>query len=155
MRCLYENHSGAIWCVRTAALLLWLVLLSSCSTPSPVASLPKFTEADAADFIARYYSDQTSYVLKPVMMEGGYKSVCDRPALLKLAQQQPGRELAVVVLIHYLSAESEESVKLAWVHDLIGLGYRRVVFLRAGKSMQVADLPVLESPRASAVFAGK
>ena len=141
--------------MRTAALLLWLVLLSSCSTPSPVENLPKFTEADAADFIARYYSDQTSYVLKPVMMEGEYKSVCDRPGLLKLAQQQPGRELAVVVLIHYLSAESEESVKLAWVHDLTGLGYRRVVFLRAGKSMQVADLPVLESPRASAVFAGK
>jgi len=35
--------------------------------------------------------------------------------------QQPQRELAVILLIHYRTAESEEHVKLAWVNDLTGL----------------------------------
>jgi hypothetical protein len=143
------RHAGAL------ALLLGLLLLSSCSTPSPVASRPRFSEADAADFIARYYSDQTSYVLKPVMMDGPYQSICDRALLLKLARQQPGRELAVVVLIHYTSAESEEPVKLTWVSDLTGLGYRRIVFLRGANGLQVNGLPMLEGTHASATFAGK
>jgi hypothetical protein len=140
---------------RACALLLGLVLLSACSTSSPVASQPKFTEADAADFIARYYSDQTSYVLKPVMMEGPYQSICDRSALLKLAREQPGRELAVIMLVHYQSADAEEPVKLAWAKDLAGLGYRRVVFLRSGGNMQANGLTMLESPHAPASFAGK
>jgi len=140
---------------RASALLLGLLLLSSCSTPSPVASRARFTEAEAADFIVRYYSDQTSYVLKPAMMDGPYQSICDRALLLKLARQQPGRGLAVIVLIHYPSAESEEPVKLAWVNDLTGLGYRRIVLLRSGSSMQVNGLPMLEGPHAPATFAGK
>jgi hypothetical protein len=89
------------------------------------------------------------------MREGPYQSIYDRPALLKLARQQPGRELAVIVLVHYPSAATEEPVKLAWVNDLTGLGYRRIVFLRAGRKMQVNGLFVLASPRAPATFAGK
>jgi hypothetical protein len=140
---------------RAAALLLGLVLLSSCSTLSPIASRTKFTEADAADFILRYYSDETSYVLKPAKMDGPYQSICDRPTVLKLARQQLGRELAVIVLIHYPSAESEEPVKVAWVSDLTGLGYRHIVFLRGGNKLQVNGLPVLASPQPLATFAGK
>jgi hypothetical protein len=41
------------------------------------------------------------------------------------------------------------------MNDLKGLGYHRIVFLRAGNSMQVNGLPILKSPQASAVFAGK
>jgi hypothetical protein len=152
---LCASHAGAVRCARTAALLLGLVLVSSCNTPSPVTNSSRFREEDAANFIAKYYSDQTSYVLKPVMMEGRYQSICDRPAVLKLAQQQPGRELAVIMLVHYPNSESEEPVKLAWVSDLAGLGYRRIVFLRGGNNLQVNGLSVLESPRAPAVLAGK
>jgi hypothetical protein len=89
------------------------------------------------------------------MMDGPYQSICDRALLLKLARQQPGRELAVVVLIHYTSAESEEPVKLTWVSDLTGLGYRRIVFLRGANGLQVNGLPMLEGTHASATFAGK
>jgi hypothetical protein len=155
MRYLSIQNARVASCPVAFASVFGLLMLSSCSTPSSVATRPRFTEADGADFVVRYYSDQASYVLKPVTMEGPYQSICDRSTLLKLAREQPGREMAVVVLIHYVTAESEESVKLAWVNDLTGLGYRRIVFLRGGRNLQVKGLPVLEAPRAPAAFAGK
>ena len=132
-----------------------ICLLISCSTPTQVGKAARFTEAETADFIARYYSDETSYLLKPPMMDGPYRSICDRARLLKLAGEQPRRELAVVVMIHYLGAQQEETAKLAWVNDLKRLGYKRIVFLRGGNRMQVNGLPVLVCPGSSAALAEK
>lgn len=141
---------------QTFALLSGLLLLTACSTPSPVAPLPKFAEAESADFIARYFSDQTSYALKPMMMrEGQFRAIFDRASMLGLARQQPRHELAVVVLVHYVEPRDEETAKLGWVNDLKGLGYQRIVFLWAGNNMEVNGLPVLESPAAVRVLAGK
>jgi hypothetical protein len=137
------------------ALVAGLSLLTSCSAPSPGAMRPRFTEEGSADLIARYYSDQTSYLLKPLMKDGSYRTVCDRARVLELAREQPRHELAVVVLIHYPSASTEEPVKLAWANDLRGLGYRRIVFLRGNNRMEVNGLPVLETPPAAATFAGR
>jgi hypothetical protein len=100
-------------CIIAVLLLVGIFQLTSCSTPTPVAKASQFGEEETADFIARYYSDETSYTLKPVMMDGAYQSICDRAFLLKLAGQRPRRELAVVVLPHYPSAVGEESIKLA------------------------------------------
>jgi len=122
---------------------------------TPAAKTRKFAEEEEADFIARYYTDEVSYALKPAMMDGVFRSICDRALLLKLAGQQPRRELAVVVLIHYPVAETEDATKLAWVNDLTGLGYRRIVFLRSGNRMQVNGLPILEGPPAAAMSAGQ
>ena len=155
MRYLSEHNSRAASRAGAFTLLFGLLLLSSCSTPSLEALRPRFHEADAADFIARYFTDQTSYVVKPVSLDGPYQPICDRASLLKQAGQQPQRELAVILLIHYRTAESEEHVKLAWVNDLTGLGYQRVVFLRGDGGMQANGLPMLEGPHASATFAGK
>jgi hypothetical protein len=141
--------------IGAAALLPGLLLLNSCSAPAPVPSMPRFTEEADADFIARYYSDETSYVLKPSLTDGLFRSICNRTALLDVARQQPRRELAVVVLVHYPSASTEETTKLAWVNDLKVLGYRRIVFLRGGNTMRVKGLPVLESPQVPATLAGK
>src|ERR1035441_7589647 len=132
-----------------------ICLLISCSTPTQVGKASRFTEAETADFIARYYSDETSYLLKPATMEGPYQSICDRTKLLKLAGQQPGRALAVIVMIHYLGAEQEDTTKLAWMNDLKRLGYKRIVFLRGGNRMQVNGLPMLASPEGSGALAGK
>ena len=140
---------------QTFALLAGLLLLSSCSTPSRVARLPRFTEADSADFIARYYTDQTSYVLKPSMKEGEFRSTFDRAGLLGLARQQPRRELAVVVLIHYIEPGDEATAKQGWLNDLRGLGYQRIVFLRGGKNMEVNGLPILKSPPALPAIASR
>jgi hypothetical protein len=140
---------------RTAVLPLGLVLLSACSTSRPVASSPAFSEADAADFINKYYSDEVSYVLKPVTMEGQYQSICDRAKALNLARQQPGRDLAVVLLIHYETPAEEEPVKAAWQNDLASLGFRRIVFLRADRSLRANGSPIVEPPHVPTAVAGK
>lgn len=128
----------------------------SFATLASAEKLARFGEEKAADFIARYYSDQTSYALKPVRMDGVYRSICDRALLLKLAEEQPGRDLAVLVLNHYPSALEENATKLAWASDLKRLGYRRVVFLRGSNKVKLVDgLPILESPKAAATMAGK
>jgi hypothetical protein len=142
-------------CIRIVLLAVGICQLTSCSTSPPVAQAPRFGEEEAADFIARYYSDGTSYALKPAMMDGPYRSIFDRASLLNLARQQPRHALAVVVLIHYPGVREEDATKLGWVNDLKGLGYLRVVFLRGGNSMRVNGLPMLECPQASVVFAGK
>jgi hypothetical protein len=136
-------------------LVAGLCLLTSCSTPTQAGKALRFTEAETADFIARYYSDDTSYLLKPATMEGPYRSICDRTQLLKLAGQQPGRALAVIVMIHYVSAQQEDTTKLAWMNDLKRLGYKRIVFLRGGNRMQVNGLPMLACPEGSGAFAEK
>src|SRR5664279_3316211 len=107
-----------IRCIKALLLLLAMSQLTSCSTSTPVAKAPRFAEEEAADFIARYYTDETSYALKPVMMDRAFRSICDRALLLKLARQQPRHDLAVIVLIHYPNAAGEDSTKLAWVRDL-------------------------------------
>jgi hypothetical protein len=111
-----------------------------------VAKSPRFTEAETADFIARYYSDEAGYTLKPALMEGTFRSVCDRARLLKVAGEQPRRELAVIVMIHYAGAKLEDTTKLAWANDLRKLGYKRVVFLRGGTRMQINGLRTLPGP---------
>jgi HYDIN/CFA65/VesB-like, Ig-like domain len=105
-----------------------------------------FEEEDNADFIVRYYSDSTSYILKPAMRDGPYWSVCNRALALKVAGQQPRHELAVVVLIHYPNSVTEVPAKQAWLKDLAALGYRRVVFLRGLNKIKVKGLTILPDP---------
>lgn len=125
-------------------LLLAMLLMTSCATPRPPeAALPRFNEQDQADLIVRYYSDETSYVLKPKKTDGPFLTIHDKNAVLDLAKQQPGRQLAVVVLIHYVIESDAERVKHDWTTLLTQAGYRRVVFLRALNSMEVTGLPVL------------
>ena len=110
--------------------------------PKPVF----FTEADRADVIIRYYTDETSYMLKPLRMDGAFRSTFDRTAALKLAADQPHRDLAAVVLIHYIKPGQEAEVRDAWVADLTRLGYKRVVFLLGNNKMQANGLPVIAAP---------
>jgi hypothetical protein len=123
----------------SALLLLVLFVATACSTPQ----IARFSEQDQADLIVRYYSDDTSYVLKPSKKEGPFLSILSRDAVLDVAKQQPGHRLAVVILISY-SAESEaETVKRAWMTKLTQVGYQRVVFLHGLNGMQVNGLPIL------------
>lgn len=124
-----------------ASLLFVLLLATACSTPRTT----RFSEQEGADLIVRYYTDDTSYLLKPLMRERGFLSVLDRDAVLKVAKQQPGRQLAVVILIHYNVESEAEAVKRNWKNLLTQVGYQRVVFLRASTGMRVNGLPVLAS----------
>ena len=130
----------------SAPLLLVVLLLTSCATSrNPTAALPRFDEAEQADFIIRYYSDDTSYVLKPAATEGVFLTILKKDAVLALAKQQPSRQLAVVALIHYAGERQADAVKQDWTNLLTEAGYRRIVFLHARNSMKMNGLPVLAS----------
>jgi hypothetical protein len=127
-------------------LLLAALLLTSCASPrSRTAALPRFSEADQANLIIRYYTDDTSYVLKPAATDGPFLTILNKDAVLALAKRQPSRQLAVVALIHYGAESQADAVKHDWTSLLTEAGYRRVVFLRASNGMRVNGLPVLAS----------
>ncbi len=128
----------------SASLLFVLLLGTSCSTPR-TAEITRFKEQEKANLVVRYYTDDTSYVLKPQKMEGAFLSILDKGAVLKVAKQQPGRELAVVILIHYTDEGQATAVKHEWANLLTGVGYERVVFLRGLNGMRVNGLQVLAS----------
>jgi hypothetical protein len=110
-----------------------------------MAALPRFGEEEQANFIIRYYSDDTSYVLKPAKTEGRFLTVLNKDAVVALAKEQPRRQLAVVVMIHYGVETQADAVKHDWTSLLSEAGYQRVVFLRAFNGMKVNGLPVLAS----------
>jgi hypothetical protein len=121
-----------------------ITLLTSCSTQRPLAKAePKFHEVNTADFILRFYSENVSRVLKPLQMEGPFLTTFDRAGVLDLAKQQPGRELAVVVLVQF---NSSDRVKQSWLTPLEQMGYKRVVFLRAKDGRKLDGLSILDHP---------
>jgi hypothetical protein len=124
-----------------ASLLSLLLLTTSCSTSRVV----RFNEQERANLVVRYYTDDTSYLLKPVKMNGSFLAVLNKDAILDLAKQQPSRDLAVVILVHYVTAGETEAVKHDWVKRLNEVGYQRVVFLRASGDMRIDGLPVMAS----------
>ena len=124
-----------------ASLLFVLLLATACSTPRTA----RFSEQDQADLIVRYYSEDTSYVLKPTKTDGPFLSILNQEAVLDVAKQQPGRHLAVVVLIRYRADSEAEKVKRTWTTKLTQVGYQRVVFLRALKGMRVNGLQIMAS----------
>jgi len=129
--------------MRVSASLLFVVLLATaCSTPR-TPPVVRFYEQDKANLIVRYYTDDTSYVLKPATTEGSFLSVLKKDAVLNVAKQQPDRQLAVVILIHYTAESEAAKVKDKWTNLLTELGYQRVVFLHALGGIQVNGLPVL------------
>jgi len=123
----------------SASLLLVVLLATACSTPRTA----RFSEQEQADLIVRYYSDDTSYLLKPAKKEGSFMSILNRDAVLNVARQQPSRQLAVVILIHYNAECEGEAVQRNWRTLLTQVGYQRVVFLRGRNGMRVNGLPVL------------
>jgi len=128
----------------SASLLFVLLLTTACSTPW-ASRVVRFNQQEQANLVVRYYTDDTSYVLKPAKTDGPFLAVLNKDAVLDVAKQQPRRELAVVILIHYRAEGAAEAVKRNWVSLLKEAGYQRVVFLRASTSMQINGLPVLAS----------
>jgi hypothetical protein len=130
----------------SASLLLVLLIATACST-SPDSRLGRFHRADQANLVVRYYTDDTSYLLKPAITNGSFLAVLSKDAVLDLAKQQPRRELAAVILVHYPAECESQAVRKDWTGLLRSAGYQRVVFLRAPGDMQVNGLPVLEESR--------
>jgi hypothetical protein len=123
-------------------LLLVLCLLPACTTPQ-TARVTRFNEQEQANLIVRYYTDDTSYVVKPAATEGPFLSILKKDDVVGLAKQQPGRELAVVILIYYPNEDQATLVKSQWMALLTKAGYQRVVFLRSSGGRKINGLPVL------------
>jgi hypothetical protein len=120
------------------------MILTSCSTSPPrLATELRFRDERDADIVIRHYSEGVNRVLKPRLMEGPFLSTFDRAGVLELAKQRPGRELAVVILLQF---NASDDVKHEWVSQLEGLGYKRVVFLRAECNLKINGLAVLGNP---------
>jgi hypothetical protein len=83
--------------------------------------------------------------LKPATANGQFLTILKKDAVLALAKQQPGRQLAVVVLIHYRAVSQADAVMHDWTNLLTEAGYQRIVFLHASNGMKVNGLPVLAS----------
>ncbi len=129
--------------MRICVLLLSIVLLATaCSTPR-ASQVTRFHEQDQASLIVRYYTDETSYVLKPLQTEGPFLNILRRDDVLEVAKQLTGREMAVVILVNYPYQGQADAVKNKWTGLLTGLGYQRVVFLGGHGSRQVNGLPIL------------
>ena len=128
----------------SASLLFVALLATSCSTPRTGPTV-RFTEQEQANLVVRYYTDDTSYVLKPLKTDGPFLSVLKRDAVIDVAKQQPDRQLAVVILIHYAAEAEAARVQSKWRSSLAEAGYQRVVFLRASGGMQINGLPLLAS----------
>jgi hypothetical protein len=126
----------------TAPLLLVMLLATACSTPR-TSRVVRFHEQDQANLIVRYYTDETSYVLKPQNTDGPFLRVLRRDDVAKVAKQLPGRELAVVILVHYPYQGQGDGVKSKWKSLLTGLGYQRVVFLGGYGGKKLDGLPIL------------
>jgi hypothetical protein len=130
----------------SASLLLVLLIATACST-SPDCRLGRFHQADQANLVVRYYSDNTSYVLKPAITNASFLTILGKNAVLDVAKQQPRRELAAVILVHYEAECESQAVRKDWASLLRAAGYQRVVFLRAPGNMQINGLPIVEECR--------
>ena len=124
------------------SILLLLLIATACSSPL-TPHLGRFKQEEQANLVVRYYTDDNSYVLKPVTKNGEFLKVLNKAAVIELAKQQPERELAVVILIHYTAEDEAEAVKHDWVKLLKEAGYERIVFLRASSGMKINGLPIL------------
>ena len=138
-----ENCDTSRVMMKVSASLLFVALLAAGCSTLRTAPVVRFQEQEKANLIVRYYTDDTSYVLKPTKTDGRFLSILNKNAVLEVAKEQPGRQLAVVILIHYAGESEATMVKDKWKNLLTELGYQRVVFLRAFGGMQVDGLPVL------------
>ena len=142
-----RNATGRGKMIRASvSLLLMLVLSAACSTPR-TPHLGRFKQEEQANLVVRYYSDDTSYVLKPAITNGSFLTVLSKNAVLDVAKQQRSRKLAAVILVHYKAECECQAVRKDWAGLLQAAGYQRVVFLRAPGNMQVDRLPILEERR--------
>lgn len=124
-------------------------LLASCALePEGGGTMGKFYEADSANLIIRYASDNTIYRLKPESREGPFYRLFTRDMVCAEAAATAGpRDLAVIVIGFNHSLEVEHQIIAGWVEALRGLHYHRVVFLRARNSEQVDRLHVISDVR--------
>ena len=129
---------------RRSVALLVLLLLTGCSSTEPTAQ-PRFREEAAADLVVNFPGWQYTSITRPDTTEGGFMPFYDRVQVQQaLAHLKTGHNLAVVVVSHNYTPEQDLEHRQTWSSILGGLGYRRIVFLRAGVTSRLNGLRILE-----------
>jgi hypothetical protein len=130
-----------------------LFLCSCASTPGHQAS---FHQQDACDAIVRFSSWDLITINKPDTRQAGFLPLYKQSeAQQVLARSDVGRGMAVVISGALFSLRQEAELQEKWAGILQGLGYQRVVFLRAGQRDQVNGLDVVRDiPLASVQRSG-
>ncbi|MEY4385465.1 MAG: hypothetical protein RLY20_748 [Verrucomicrobiota bacterium] len=122
------------------------VFLSSCASSGyHTAEGRKFDEAEFADLVLKYASDQTIFMVKPDGHEGAFYRIFNRDEICALDAQRLGRrDMAVVMIGFNRDLAVEQQIKEEWVSSLTKLNYHRVVFLRSSDHNEVNGLRVIE-----------
>ena len=125
-----------------AALLGALFLCYCATTPGPQSH---FRQQDECDAIVRFSSWDLITINKPDTREAGYLPLYKEvEAQQVLARADVGRRLAVVICGSLFSLRQEADLQEKWAGIFGGLGYQRLVFLRAGYHHgQVNGLPII------------
>lgn len=140
--------------LRCAAISLAPLFLSACATTTPRQA--HFHQQDSCDAIVRFSSWDLITINKPDTREQGFLPLYKQPqAEQVLARTDVGRNLAVVICGSLFSLREEANLQEKWAGIFGGLGYQRVIFLRAGFHDQVNGLPIIrEMPLGGAQFTG-
>jgi hypothetical protein len=126
-----------------AAASLAALIFSSCAT-DPRDGQARFHQRDECDAIVRFSSWELITINKPDTREEGYLPLYHfAEAERVLARPDFPHRLAVVICGSFLSNNQEAELQTKWAASFGGLGYQRVVFLRAGYRNQVNGLHVI------------
>jgi len=137
-----------------SSIVLTLGVVTGCTTSRPAAQVSRFQNEPNASVVIRYYSDATSFMLKPEKLEGSFRSLLDKSQILKIAKDEPARDMAVVIIGIFETKQEEDHVMRAWMRPLKQLGFQRTVFLRAGRHMEVQGLPIIDNPSEQPALSG-
>ena len=130
--------------LRYAAGSLAALLLSSCASTQP-GSHARFHQQADCDAIVRFSSWDLITVNKPETREQGFLPLYRFAEAEKvLARPDFPHRLAVVICGAFFSESQEADLQKRWAAIFRGLGYQRLVFLRAGWHDQVNGLAVIK-----------
>jgi hypothetical protein len=133
-----------------------LAALFLCSCATSPGHLARFHQQSDCDAIVRFSSWDLITINKPDTRQAGFLPLYKQAeAEQVLARTDVGRRLAVVICGSLYSVRQESDLQEKWTSIFNGLGYQRVVFLRAGYHGQVNGLPILRDvPLGGAQFTG-
>lgn len=102
-----------------------------------------FKEAKAANFEVRFNTWDSITITKPDTREAGFLPVLQLSELgEQIAKHNPGRELAVVVVVNNYSESQAAAIGARMKGHLAAHGFKRVVALRGSDTVPIAGLPV-------------
>ncbi len=106
---------------------------------------PRFREEGATDVVVRFLSWDSITITKPDTREGGFLPTYKREQAERVLRRlEIEHRLAVVVCSRTLSREQQATLQAGWRSIFSGLGFERVVFLRARDNLSVNGCSILD-----------